>query len=72
MFAQAEDSKQDCVKKIHFSTFNTFPEISCQRASRSGWFIVFNDSASPKIVMKTYFNFVRLSLKPYPDGKGVA
>ena len=50
------------------SNFYTFREISRQRALRSGmfglgWFIDKNDSASPKIVIKMYFNFFLLFLK---------
>ena len=65
LIAQIEDWNEDCV-----AIFYTFQEISRQRALRSGragsvWagrFIVLYDSASPKMVIKTYFNFFSISL----------
>ena len=56
-----------------FLSVNTLREISRQRALWSGWagpgqvvsgrLIVLNCSASPKMVMKKYFNFFRFYLK---------
>ena len=59
LIGQTEDFNEDCVK-----ISRTFREISHQRASqsspaRSGRFIVLNDSASPKKVIKLYLHFFR-------------
>ena len=61
------------VSKFHAHIFYTFREISLQRALQSGRFgpgrvelgrfIILNDSASPKIVKKMYFNFFRFYFK---------
>ena len=42
---------------FHVPIFYTLREMSHQRALLSGRFIVLNDSTSPKIVIKLYFNF---------------
>jgi len=45
------------VSKFAVAIFYTFQEISRQRALRSGRFIVLNDSASSKMVIKMYLHF---------------
>ena len=45
------------VSKFHVRIFDTFREISRQRASRSGEFIVLNDLAGPKEPIQIYFDF---------------
>ena len=54
---QIEDLIQDSVK-IPLPI-----KKSRQRASQSGWFIVSNELASPKMIMKLHFNFLRSFLK---------
>ena len=44
------------MSKFHVSVFYIFQEKIRQRAHR---FIVLNDSSSPKMVIKLYFNFLR-------------
>ena len=51
------------VQNVHVSIFYTFPEISRKIASRSSRFIVLSNSASPKMVIKIYFNFFRFFSK---------
>ena len=41
---------------VYVSMFNNFQEMSRQKASRSGRFIVLSDSAKSEMIMKNNFN----------------
>ena len=64
LILQIEDMNEDCFK-IARPYLHTFREIRRQRALRSGPFIFLNDSASPKMVKKVYFNCFRFFLNRF-------
>ena len=72
--AKIEDFNQTMSKfQVHIS--RTLREISRQRASPfgqvgSGRFIVLNDSTSPKMIMKMYFNFILKIIEPFECHRG--
>ena len=59
LIAQIEDLIKDCVKisRPHFIHFLTNKPLKSVIVG-SGWFIVLNDSASPKMVIKIDFNIL--------------
>ena len=53
------------VLKLDVPIFNTLRELSRQRPSRSGWFIVLNDSVGPKMHIKNLFTFFPILFKGF-------
>ena len=51
------------VSKFHIHILNCFREVSRERALRPGRFIILNDFASSKMIIKYYFSFFRFFLR---------